>query len=97
MTTEDVKRQYASEPWGKFLLSIGYEPYDTESAARDVARHAVDRIIALETALRPFIDGFDNHPGISDLYNEQPITISITLGEWRVARSESVRNRYDDT
>lgn len=95
MSAEDVKRRYRNEPWGKLLVDGGWEPYDTESVARDVARYAISRIIPLEAALRSLVEKFDNHPGISDLYNEQPITIHVSLGEWRVARAESMRNRYD--
>ncbi len=46
-----LKKQYALEPWGKFLISIGYEPYDTESCARDVAVHAAEKIAELESII----------------------------------------------
>ena len=32
---------------------------------------------------REIRDAFDDHPGISDLDNEQPIHITIPLGTWR--------------
>lgn len=37
---------YASEPWGKLILSIPDfpEPYYTDSQARDVARFAADKL-----------------------------------------------------
>jgi hypothetical protein len=31
----------------------------------------------------PFRDGFNYNPGHSDLDNEQPIHIKVTLGDWR--------------
>ena len=42
MNKQEVKEKYASEPWGKLLRRMGWEPYDTESRARDVARFAAD-------------------------------------------------------
>ena len=37
-------------------------------------------------AARPFLDGFKPDPGTSDLYNEQPITVRVLLGDWRKLR-----------
>ena len=44
MSEQDVKDRYAKEPWGRFLLSMGWEPYDTESRARTVAGEAAERL-----------------------------------------------------
>ncbi len=44
------------------------------------------RIVQLLKALKPFLDGFEYDPGQSDLDNEQPIHIRVTLGDWRRAR-----------
>lgn len=43
-------------------------------------RDPVSDLIKAATAIR---DAFNYNPGHSDLYNEQPIHISVTLGEWR--------------
>ena len=34
-------------------------------------------------AAQPFRDAFDYDPGHSDLDDEQPINITVTLGDWR--------------
>ena len=101
-TQEDLKRmesaaiqKFREEPWGKLLIAIGFEPYNTESAARQVAHFAVNEIKNLRNALRPFVESFDNHPGISDLDNDQPITVRVKLGEWRRARAELARENGD--
>jgi hypothetical protein len=47
LSAHQVKQQYASEPWGKLLIKYGFEPYDTESSARSVARKAVEDITFL--------------------------------------------------
>jgi len=38
-------------------------------------------------ALAPFAEAFEEHsdPGTSDLYDEQPMSIHVTLGAWREA------------
>jgi len=50
MSAEDVKASYADQPWGKYLLAKGWEPYDTESAARSIAGLAADDIAGLLAA-----------------------------------------------
>lgn len=47
-----------------------------------------DRIEDLEIALRPFVEAFAKvtNPGDSDLDNEQPYHITVTLGDLRLAR-----------
>lgn len=47
-TEKSVKDMYAKEPWGKLLLEMGREPYDTESSARRVAEYAAEKIEKLE-------------------------------------------------
>ena len=37
----------------------------------------------LFTAARPFYEAVEADPGTSDLDNEQPLTITVTLGDWR--------------
>ena len=40
-----------------------------------------------EIALQPFLDGYNYNPGDDDLDNEQPISIRVTLGDYRRLRS----------
>lgn len=65
-------------------------PSATDSAMRALQLTRVQdglRIAQLETALRPFVEGFKSDPGTSDLDNEQPIVSWVKLGEWRKAVS----------
>lgn len=39
--------------------------------------------MTLYEAAKVIRDAFDYNPGHSDLDNDQPITITITLGDWR--------------
>lgn len=39
-----LRARQNSEPWGKLLLSMNMDPYDTESSARHVAMEAAERI-----------------------------------------------------
>jgi hypothetical protein len=48
MNDTELKERYAKEPWGKLLIEMGMEPYDTESSARRVAEYAAQRIATLE-------------------------------------------------
>jgi hypothetical protein len=48
VTEDDVRAQQNAEPWGKFLIEMGLDPYNTESMARRVAEHAAKRIAMLE-------------------------------------------------
>lgn len=41
------------------------------------------RALELATFAAVFRDAFSYDPGHSDLDNEQPITIGLTLGDWR--------------
>jgi hypothetical protein len=41
---------------------------------------------SLVLALKPAVSGFEYDPGHSDLDDEQPIYVRMTLGEWRKAR-----------
>lgn len=51
ITAEQVKRNYRRTNWGKLLLEMGYEPYHTESSAREVARYVARRISKLTKTL----------------------------------------------
>lgn len=48
MKDAELRKRYAKEPWGKLLIEMGMEPYDTESSARRVAGYAAERIQKLE-------------------------------------------------
>lgn len=48
----------------------------------------------LAKAAHPFVDGFTYDPGHSDLDNEQPIHVRVTLGDWR--RLNFILGRYFD-
>lgn len=39
--------------------------------------------LSIFDAAKPFRDAFTYDPGHSDLDNEQPINITVTLGDWR--------------
>lgn len=41
---------------------------------------------AVRLILRAILDGYDYNPGSSDLDDEQPINVRMTLGEYRRAR-----------
>lgn len=45
--------------------------------------HESDEIRKALLHAAPFRDAFHYNPGHSDLDNEQPITITVTLGDWR--------------
>lgn len=51
-TEEDVRKEYNESKWGELLLSIGFDPYNTESSARMVARSAAEKIEVLEKTLK---------------------------------------------
>ena len=57
-------------------------------AALDTARAEIER---LTKALKPFADTFRQHndPGVSDLYNEQPVAWHVPLGAYRVTATLS--------
>jgi hypothetical protein len=73
LSAHQVKQQYASEPWGKLLIKYGFEPYDTESSARSVARKAVEDITFLINTLDNLIqDGFLSDDDLEKLKQFQP-------------------------
>ena len=49
------------------------------------AQKAADHRQLLAEALIPLLKGFTYDPGHSDLDNEQPITLHVTLGDFRRA------------
>jgi hypothetical protein len=58
----------------------------TEEKAKTWQKIADQRAIEvadLRLAAKPFLDAFKYDPGHSDLGSEQPITITVTLGDWR--------------
>ncbi len=44
MTEDELKQQMRETPGGQLLVRAGFEPYDTESAARRVADHAAEEL-----------------------------------------------------
>lgn len=56
MNDTELKERYAQEPWGKLLIEMGMEPYDTESSARRVAEYAAERIAKLEAEKKELMD-----------------------------------------
>ena len=56
---------------------------DVASTNAVTARKALEQRDALVEAARPFLEAFDYDPGHSDLDNEQPIAVHVTLGDWR--------------
>lgn len=69
MSEEDVKKQYNESNWGKLLIRAGFEPYDTESAARTVAKHAAEEIDFLNTLISDLIS-HEGAEGFSESTNE---------------------------
>lgn len=62
MNDTELKERYAQEPWGKLLIEMGMEPYDTESSARRVAEYAAERLATstkLINRLEAFFEGLD--------------------------------------
>lgn len=55
-TEQEVREMYLNEPWGKLLAEMGWDPYNTESRARDVAQFAADRIKELESKIKSLED-----------------------------------------
>lgn len=51
MTAEEFRASMRTTPEGRLLVRAGFEPYDTESAARRVAEHAVGDITKLLESL----------------------------------------------
>lgn len=53
MNTQDkeLNEQYLKTSWGKLLHEVGFDPVNTESAARSVARHAAKVIEEYERRL----------------------------------------------
>lgn len=56
----------------------------TEALLAVDVRQAIEQAVsALTEAAKPFRDAFNYDPGHSDLDNEQPIHVRVTLGDWR--------------
>ena len=54
---------------------------------RAVAK-SIDRLLErLRFAENLILSGFDDNPGVSDLDDEQPITVRMTLGDYRKVRN----------
>lgn len=44
MSEQEVKDLYSQQDWGKLLIHLGFEPYNTECCAREVARRASEML-----------------------------------------------------
>ena len=77
MTDKLVEEAYA-------LLREAAVGTDVSSGAAEwCLRAAAAQKGDIAKAAQPFRDAFDYDPGHSDLDDEQPITITVTLGDWR--------------
>lgn len=56
---------------------------ELEKRWQQIADQRAIEVADLKHAAAKFRDAFDYNPGHSDLDNEQPITITVTLGDWR--------------
>ena len=67
-----------------FLLREAAVGTDVSSGAAEwCLRAAAAQKGDIAKAAQPFRDAFDYDPGHSDLDDEQPINITVTLGDWR--------------
>lgn len=79
-----VESQWDVQAIGKLLgLKLG-------DHVRPAIQPAIERLVA---ALRPFAEAFRKRddPGVSDLDNEQPMSIHVPLGAWRAANALAPR------
>lgn len=51
MGQKDLAQQYADEPWGKLAIEAGFEPLNTESAARRAFEFAAQQIAELKAKI----------------------------------------------
>ncbi len=58
-TEQEVRNIYNASDWGKLLISYGYDPYNTESAARNVAKKAAEQIRILQDEIENLNDTID--------------------------------------
>ena len=47
---------------------------------------------AINQVLMAVVDGFTYDPGHSDLDDEQPINVRMTLGDWRTAQTLAIQS-----
>jgi len=77
---ERLNAQYAQEPWGRLAIACGFDPYDTESMAREAFAAAAARIEALEARERVLVallqtcaEHFDGESDVSDGAYGEPV------------------------
>lgn len=75
---------YPNYPDKPLLASQGGITYN-----HDHIEYWIQRAEQAERALRPFAEAFRKYddPGVSDLDNEQPVSLHVLLGAWRKASS----------
>lgn len=56
---------------------------ELEKRWQQIADQRAIELADLTVAAKKFRDAFNYDPGHSDLDNEQPIHITVTLGDWR--------------
>lgn len=69
-TVQNLKLTLRETPAGKLLLRYGFEPIDTESAARRVAEKAVEEIERLTAALKAASDHLE-YCGYGDAWERE--------------------------
>lgn len=106
MTEEELKEQMRELDWGRILLSAGLEPYDTETSARNVARHCAkvieklsNEIISLHDSLqtleacRPhWAKGFTSDSMAAQAYMTSTIEIWSFLGAENQTQAMQILN-----
>lgn len=59
MIIKDIKDKYTQTPWGKFLIKIGKNPYNTEPNVKEVAVYAASRIDTLERSIQTYKEHYE--------------------------------------
>lgn len=52
-----LNARYDKEPWARLAREAGYDPFDTESSARDAFAFCADRIAKLEAEVAEMKEG----------------------------------------
>jgi len=83
--TEHQRTMYDAEPWAQLARKAGFEPYHTESAARNAFRFAAKREESLVEALKPFANTvyYDNGDVTID---ESHLRISDYVKVWQLRK-----------
>lgn len=86
MTREEIegiiRSQGAGPEWAAADVTIG-KVLELCAIALKATQPEAGSSEAMLKAVLPFVEGFTYDPGHSDLDNEQPIHVRVTLGDWR--------------